>query len=216
MNTENTSKTCGDCNYCSSSTGTVAIGKTLPDFEFEYYHKEEFKKARFSDYKGKWLAVVFYPADFTFVCPTELEDLAKLYPEFQKRNAEIVSFSTDTVFTHKAWHDTSEAIKQVGYPMGADPSGKIARYFGVRIDEHALDCLADEGLSLRGTFLIDPTGAVKTIEIHHNDVGRKAKETLRKLEAAQYVESHPGNVCPASWEEGDDTLEPGIGLVGKI
>jgi len=201
---------------CGHMRETVRIGASVPDFEFEYYHKDEFKKARFSDFNGKWLAVVFYPADFTFVCPTELEDLAKLYPEFEKRNAEVVSFSTDTVFTHKAWHDTSEAIKQVGYPMGADPSGKISRYFGVRVNEGELELASDEGLSLRGTFLIDPNGIVKTMEIHHNDIGRKAGETLRKLEAAQFVENHPGNVCPASWEEGDDTLEPGIGLVGKI
>lgn len=207
---------CQDCSYCCSARQTVGIGATVPDFEFDYYHKEEFKKARFSDFKGKWLAVVFYPADFTFVCPTELEDLAKIYPEFEKRNAEVMSFSTDTVFTHKAWHDASEAIGKVGYPMGADPSGKIASYFGVRIPEGELDLVPDEGLSLRGTFLIDPNGVVKTMEIHHNDIGRKAGETLRKLEAAQFVESHPGNVCPASWEEGGDTLTPGIDLVGKI
>lgn len=204
------------CCQQAAESDSVAIGATVPDFEFDYYHQDEFKKARFGDFKGKWLAVVFYPADFTFVCPTELEDLAKLYPEFEKRNAEILSFSTDTVFTHKAWHDTSDAIKQVSYPMGADPSGKIARYFGVRIPEGELDALPDEGLALRGTFLIDPTGTVRTMEIHANGIGRKAGETLRKLEAAQFVDTHPGNVCPASWEEGDDTLEPGINLVGKI
>jgi len=160
--------------------------------------------------------VVFYPADFTFVCPTELEDLAKLYPKFKEMNAEVLSFSTDTVHTHKAWHDTSPSIKQIEYPMGADPSGKISYAFGTLIEGGDMPLVVDEGLSLRGSFIIDPTGILRTIEIHDNSIGRSAKETLRKLQAAQFVDSHPGNVCPASWEPGDDTLEPGMDLVGKI
>lgn len=194
----------------------VSIGANLPDFEFQVFEGEEIKNVRFSDYKGKWLVVMFYPGDFTFVCPTELEDMAKLYPKFKEMNTEILSFSTDTVHVHKAWHDTSEAIKQVSYPMGADPTGKIAKAFGVLIEHSGSTFTTDEGLARRGTFVIDPNGVVRTMEIHHNDVGRKAGETLRKVQAAQYVESHPGNVCPASWEEGDDTLEPGLDLVGKI
>jgi peroxiredoxin (alkyl hydroperoxide reductase subunit C) len=171
---------------------------------------------KFSDFRGKWLVVMFYPGDFTFVCPTELEDMAKLYPEFQKLNTEIVSFSTDTVFVHKAWHDTSAAIKQVNYPMGADPSGKVSYAFGTLIEGEDVAYVPDEGMSLRGTFVVDPQGVLRTMEIHDNSVGRKASETLRKVQAAQYVESHPGNVCPASWEPGDDTMEPGLDLVGKI
>ncbi len=194
----------------------VRIGEPVPDYEFEYFQKDEIKKAKFSDFRGKWLAVVFYPADFTFVCPTELEDLAKLYPKFKEVGAEILSFSTDTAFAHKAWHDTSPAIKQIEYPMGSDPSGKISYAFGTLIEGGDMPLTADEGLSLRGSFLIDPTGNLRTIEIHDNSIGRSAKETFRKLQAAQFVETHPGNVCPASWEPGDDTLEPGVGLIGKI
>lgn len=201
---------------CSCTPKTITVGARVPDLEFEVYHKEEFKKMHFSELQGKWLVVMFYPGDFTFVCPTELEDMAKLYPEFQKRGAEILSFSTDTVFVHKAWHDASAAVKQVAYPMGADPSGKISRAFGVLIADGGRVCNPDEGMARRGTFLIDPKGIVRTMEIHDNSVGRKAQETLRKLEAALYVEAHPGNVCPASWEEGDDTLTPGVDLVGKI
>lgn len=210
------------CEECQSATcvcldyGPVTVGKKVPDYEFETFHNDAFKKMRFSELQGKWLVVMFYPGDFTFVCPTELEDMAKLYPEFQKRGAEVLSFSTDTVFVHKAWHDTSTAVKQVGFPMGADPSGKISSLFGVLIDDGEATCLTDEGMARRGTFLIDPSGVVRTMEIHDNSVGRKAGETLRKLDAALYVESHPGNVCPASWEEGDSTLTPGVDLVGKI
>lgn len=201
---------------CACATTSISVGGNVPDYEFEVYHQEEFKKMHFAELQGKWLVVMFYPGDFTFVCPTELEDMAKLYPEFQKRGAEVLSFSTDSVHVHKAWHDTSPAVKSVQFPMGADPSGKISEAFGVRIAEGEFEALPDEGLARRGTFLIDPKGIVRTMEIHDNSVGRKAQETLRKLEAALYVEAHPGNVCPASWEEGDKTLSPGIDLVGKI
>lgn len=195
---------------------SIRIGETVPDYEFEAYQKDEVKTYKFSDFRGKWLVVMFYPADFTFVCPTELEDMAKLYPKFTELGAEVVSFSTDTVFVHKAWHDTSEAIKKIDFPMAADPTGKVASAFGVLIEGGDMALVADEGLALRGTFLIDPQGVLRTMEVHDNSVGRKAAETLRKLQAAQYVESHPGNVCPASWEEGDDGMTPGMDLVGKI
>lgn len=194
----------------------VRVGETVPDYEFEAYQNEEIKTMKFSDFRGKWLVVMFYPADFTFVCPTELEDMAKLYPKFKEMNTEVVSFSTDTVFVHKAWHDTSEAIKQIEYPMGADPSGKIAYAFGTLIEGGDMPYTPDEGLSLRGTFVIDPNGILRTMEVHDNNVGRKASETFRKVQAAQFVEKNDGKVCPASWEPGDDTLEPGLGLVGKI
>jgi len=194
----------------------VRIGETIPDYEFEAFHAEEIQTMKFSDFRGKWLVLMFYPADFTFICPTELEEMANLYPTFQKMETEVISFSTDTVFTHKAWHDTSEAIKKINFPMGADPAGKVSSAFGTLIEGGELPFLPDEGLSLRGTFVIDPKGVLRTMEIHDNSVGRSAKETLRKVQAMQYVEANPSKVCPASWEPGDDTLEPGLGLVGKI
>tara|TARA_R110000824_G_scaffold401771_1_gene615522 strand:- start:217611 stop:218195 length:585 start_codon:yes stop_codon:yes gene_type:complete len=194
----------------------VRIGEAVPDYEFEAFHKGEAKKMKFSDFRGKWLIVMFYPADFTFVCPTELEDMAKIYPKLQQIGADVVSFSTDTVFVHKAWHETSPAIGTIEYPMGADPSGKIADAFGVLIEGGDMAFTPDEGLALRGTFIMDPTGTLRTMEVHDNSIGRSAKETLRKVQAAQFVESNQGKVCPASWEPGDDTLEPGMDLVGKI
>ncbi len=184
------------------------IGDHVPDQEFEIYHNEDIKKVKLSDYRGKWLILFFYPADFTFVCPTELEEMANAYPEFQKLNTEVISISTDTVFAHKAWHDNSEAIKKISFPMAADPTGNLCHMMGTYID--------DEGLSLRGTFIIDPEGVLKAYEIHDNSIGRSAKELLRKIQAAQFVKEHPGLVCPASWEPGKDTLKPGLDLVGKI
>ena len=213
-------------NYCEScrdfhdKTGEfisqVRVGEAVPDFEFEAYHEDKIKTMRLSDFDGKWLVVMFYPADFTFICPTELEDMAKLYPKFKELGAEVISFSTDTVFVHKAWHDSSEAIKQIEFPMGADPSGKVAYAFGTLVEGGESELTPDEGLSLRGTFVIDPKRVLRTMEIHDNSVGRRASETLRKVQAAQFVEKNEGKVCPASWEPGDDTLEPGLDLVGKI
>jgi len=186
----------------------LKINEVVPDFKTRAYHDGKFIDVSLSDYKGKWVTVVFYPADFTFVCPTELEDLQKLYSEFQKNNAEILSVSKDTEFVHKAWHDNSPAIGTIEYPMLADPTGKLCKMFGT-YDE-------TDGLSLRGTFLISPEGVLKTIEIHNNDIGRSAKELLRKVQAAKFVAENDGQVCPASWEPGDDTLTPGEDLVGKI
>ena len=186
----------------------VKIGQEIPDFELDAFHGNEVKKIKLSNYRGKWLILVFYPADFTFVCPTELEDVAGLYGEFQKLDAEILSVSTDTVYVHKAWHDESEAIGKVEYPMVADPTGRLCRAFGTYI--------RGVGLSLRGSFVIDPDGVLKTIEIHDNSIGRSAGELLRKLQAAQFVSEHGDQVCPASWKPGEDTLKPGLDLVGKI
>ncbi len=186
----------------------VKIGEQVPDMEFQVFHDEETKKVKISDYKGRWLVLLFYPADFTFVCPTELEEAAENYAEFKKNNAEVISVSADTVYVHKAWHDTSEAIKKVQYPMAADPTGKLCREFGTYIES--------EGLSLRGSFLIDPDGVLKSIEIHDNSIGRCAEEILRKLQAAKFVREHKGQVCPASWKPGAKTLKPGLDLVGKI
>jgi NADH-dependent peroxiredoxin subunit C len=186
----------------------VKIGQQVLDFEFEVYHDNEFKPMKFSDCRGKWLVLLFYPADFTFVCPTELEEAAHYYEEFKKEGAEIISFSTDTVFAHFAWHNSSEAIGKIKYPMGADPTGKICKEFGTYIES--------DGLSLRGTFIIDPDGVLKTIDIHDNSIGRSSKEILRRVKAAAYVRKHPEQVCPASWEPGEKTLVPGTDLVGKI
>ena len=196
------------CGGCAEMGTGVKIGHKVPDFEAETFHEEEIKKIRLSDYKDKWAVLFFYPADFTFVCPTELEEMAEHYDEFKKLNTEILSVSTDTVYTHKAWHDQSEAVKKVKFPMVADPTHKICKLMGTHILE--------EGMSLRGTFIIDPDGILKAMEINDNSIGRNAKELLRKLKAAQFVREHGGQVCPASWEPGDDTLKPGLNLVGKI
>ncbi len=184
------------------------IGQKITDFELKAYHNDDIKTIKLSDYKGKWVVLIFYPADFTFICPTELEDAANLYAEFQKAGAEILSVSTDTVYTHKAWHDVSPAIKKIKYPMVADPTGNLCREFGTYID--------DVGLSLRGTFIIDPDGVLKAADIHDNSIGRSGKEVLRKLQAAKFVRENKGEVCPASWEPGKKTLKPGLDLVGKI
>jgi len=186
----------------------IKIGEKVEDFLAEAFQSEEIKKIKLSDYKGKWVILLFYPADFTFVCPTELEDAANLYDAFKKEGAEILSVSTDTAFVHKAWHDTSSAIKKIKYPMVADPTGKICKQFNTYID--------GEGLSLRGSFIIDPDGILKAMDVHDNSVGRNAHEILRKLQASKFVRENPGQVCPANWSPGSKTLKPGLDLVGKI
>ncbi len=184
------------------------INTSIKPFKATAYHNGKFVEVSDATLKGKWSVVVFYPADFTFVCPTELEDLAEQYAQFSKLGVEIYGVSTDTHFAHKAWHDTSDAIKKVQYPLVGDPTGAITRNFEVMIEE--------EGLALRGTFVINPEGQIKLCEIHDNGIGRDAKELLRKVKAAQYVASHPGEVCPAKWQEGEKTLKPSLELVGKI
>ncbi|HFC11014.1 MAG TPA: redoxin domain-containing protein [Candidatus Kaiserbacteria bacterium] len=214
---------CEDCEFYDDieeayfeHSSQVRVGEVIPDYEFEVFQNDEVKTMKFSDLLGKWGVFVFYPADFTFVCPTELEELAKLYPKFKEQGAEIISFSTDTVFVHKAWKDTSDGIRAIEYPMGADPSGKISSAFGTLIEGGESEFTPDEGLSLRGTFIVDPNGILRGMEISDNSVGRSASETFRKLQAMQYVEQNDGKVCPASWEPGDDDIEPGMDLVGKI
>lgn len=184
------------------------IGRKIPDLEFDIFHAGNIRKAKLADYSGKWLVLFFYPADFTFICPTELKEVAAAYPEFQKEGAEIVSVSTDTAFAHKAWHDESPAIGMVNFPMAADPSGAICRHFGTYIE--------NEGLSYRASFVIDPEGTILAYEIHANSIGRSASELLRKLQAAKFVREHGGEVCPASWKPGAATLRPGVDLIGKI
>lgn len=187
---------------------TTIINTTIKPFKATAYHNGQFVPVSDETLRGKWSVLVFYPADFTFVCPTELGDLADNYAEFKKLGVEIYGVSTDTHFTHKAWHDTSDTIKKVQYPLVGDPTGALTRNFGVMIEE--------EGLALRGTFVINPEGQIKLCEIHDNGIGRDAKELLRKVQAAQYVASHPGEVCPAKWTPGDKTLAPSLDLIGKI
>jgi peroxiredoxin (alkyl hydroperoxide reductase subunit C) len=184
------------------------INTEVQPFATTAFHNGKFVPVTNESLKGKWSVVVFYPADFTFVCPTELEDLADNYAAFQKLGVEVYSVSTDTHFAHKAWHDTSDSIKKVKYVMVGDPTGAITRNFDVMIEE--------EGLALRGTFVINPDGVIKLCEIHDNGIGRDASELLRKVKAAQYVAAHPGEVCPAKWTEGAKTLTPSLDLVGKI
>ena len=184
------------------------INTEIKPFKATAFHNGKFVPVSDADLKGKWSIVFFYPADFTFVCPTELGDMADFYPEFQKLGVEVYSVSTDTHFTHKAWHDTSDTIGKITYPMIGDPTGAITRNFGVMIEE--------EGLALRGTFVINPEGVIKIAEIHDLGIGRDASELLRKVKAAQYVAAHPGEVCPAKWKEGEKTLAPSLDLVGKI
>jgi len=186
----------------------LKINEQIPDMKLMAYHNGEEKEVNLSDYRGKWLVVIFYPADFTFVCPTELEEAADLYEQYKKEGAEVVSVSTDTHFVHKAWHDASPAIQKIKYPMLADPTGVMSRAFGTYIEE--------EGLALRGTFVIDPDGLLKSMEMNDLSVGRNGKEILRKLQAAKFVRENNGQVCPAGWEPGADTLVPSLELVGKI
>ena len=186
---------------------------SLINTEIKPFTAQAFKAGKFitvsdADLKGKWSVVFFYPADFTFVCPTELEDLADNYAEFQSMGVEIYSVSTDTHFSHKAWHDSSPAIGKIQYTMIGDPSGLITNNFDVMRE--------GVGLADRGTFLVDPQGVIQFMEITAEGIGRNAAELIRKIKAAQYVAAHPGEVCPAKWEEGEKTLAPSLDLVGKI
>ncbi len=184
------------------------IGTQLKPFTTQAYRQGKFIEVSDADVTGKWAVFFFYPADFTFVCPTELEDLADNYAAFQKMGVEVYSVSTDTHFSHKAWHDTSPAIGKIDYTMLGDPSGSITRNFDVMRE--------GQGLADRGTFVVDPQGVIQLMEITSEGVGRNAMELLRKVKAAQYIAAHPGEVCPAKWEEGETTLAPSLDLVGKI
>ncbi len=184
------------------------IGSEVLPFNATAFANGEFFDVSEADLKGKWSVVFFYPADFTFVCPTELGDLADAYADFQAMGVEIYAVSTDTHFTHKAWHDNSDTIAKITYPMIGDPTGVISRNFEVMIE--------DVGLAERGTFVIDPDGNIQIVEINAGNIGRSSVELLRKVKAAQYVNAHPNEVCPAKWEEGEATLAPSLDLVGKI
>ena len=184
------------------------IGKKVGEFQAKAYLNEAFIDVSTESIKGKWSVFFFYPADFTFVCPTELGDLADNYAAFKEIDCEIYSVSTDTHFTHKAWHDTSDTIKKIQYPMLADPTHVISKDFGVLIPE--------DGMALRGTFIVNPEGEIVSYEVNANNIGRDSAELLRKVQAAQFVAKHGDQVCPAKWQPGEETLKPSLDLVGKL
>lgn len=184
------------------------INKEVGDFSVQAYHNNQFITVSKKDIMGKWSVFFFYPADFTFVCPTELEDLANSYEKFKEIGCEIYSVSCDTHFVHKAWHDTSKTIQKIKYPMLADPNGKLARDFEVMIEE--------QGLAERGTFIVNPEGKIVAYEVIAGNVGRNAEELLRRVQASQFVAGHDGEVCPAKWQPGAGTLKPSLDLVGLL
>lgn len=184
------------------------IGKEVSEFKTQAFVQGEFKEVTREDLIGSWSVFVFYPADFTFVCPTELGDLADHYEQFKSIGCEVYSISTDSHFVHKAWYDASETIQKITYPMLADPTGKITKDFEVYIE--------DEGVALRGSFVINPEGKIVSYEVNENSIGREASELLRKVQAAQFVSAHGDQVCPAKWKPGEATLKPSLDLVGKL
>lgn len=184
------------------------VNSKLPEFSLKAFRDNDFANVSDQDLRGKWSILFFYPADFTFVCPTELSDLADRHDEFKALGVDLYGVSTDTHWVHKAWWDTSETIKKVKYHLLADPTAKLTEALGI-YDESA-------GVAYRGTFLVDPDGVIQAVEIHNDGIGRNAEELLRKTKAAIFVREHPGQVCPAKWNSGDKTLTPGLNLVGKI
>jgi len=183
------------------------IGKPIVEFSADAYYNGEFIKVSNDDLQGKWAIFCFYPADFSFVCPTELGDLQEQYAELQKLGVEVYSVSTDTHFVHKAWHDDSDVVGTITYAMIGDPAHVLSEGFEV---------LGEDGLAQRGTFIVDPDGIIQAVEINADGIGRDASTLLDKVRAAQYIRKHPGEVCPAKWKEGEDTLKPSLDLVGKI
>ncbi len=186
----------------------MLINKEIPEFKLEAYVHPEFAQVSKKDLLGHWSILFFYPADFTFVCPTELEDMADNYKKFKELGVEVYSVSTDTHFSHFAWHDSSEKIKKIKFPMLADPKAELTKALDVYVEE--------AGLAYRGTFVVDPDGIIKLVEINDNNIGRNADELLRKVQAAQFVREHGDQVCPAKWQPKGETLKPGIDLVGKL
>ncbi|MDR0479563.1 MAG: alkyl hydroperoxide reductase subunit C [Burkholderiaceae bacterium] len=184
------------------------VNTQIKPFKNQALRDGKFVEVTEATLKGKWAVVFFYPADFTFVCPTELEDLADHYAEFQKLGVEVYSVSTDTHFSHKVWHETSAAIGKIKFTMIGDQNWQLAQNFQVLRE--------GKGLADRGTFIVDPNGVIQAEEITAEGIGRNAAELLRKVKAALYVANHPGEVCPAKWKEGEKTLKPGLDLVGKI
>lgn len=184
------------------------VGKKVDAFSTDAFQDGQFVTITDKDILGHWSVFFFYPADFTFVCPTELEAMAETYDDFKKINCEVYSVSTDSHFVHKAWYDESPAVGKVNFPMLGDPTGKITRDFDVYIE--------DAGQALRGSFVVNPEGEIVCYEVHANGIGRNPAELLRKVEAAQFVAENGDQVCPVNWHPGDKTLKPGLDLVGKI
>ena len=184
------------------------INTQVQPFKAQAFHNGKFIEVTEASLKGKWSVLIFMPAAFTFNCPTEIEDAAEHYAEFQKMGAEVYIITTDTHFSHKVWHETSPAVGKAKFPLVGDPTHALTHAFGVHIPA--------EGLALRGTFIVNPDLMIKTLEIHSNEIARDVTETVRKLKAAQYTAAHPGEVCPAKWNEGAKTLTPSLDLVGKI
>ena len=186
----------------------ISINQQAPEFEEDAFINEEIKKIKLGDFRGKWLVLFFYPADFTFVCPTELGSLADNYEKIKDLGAEIISVSKDTAFVHKAWKDASETVRKIKFPMLADPTGRVCRAYGTLIEE--------EGISLRATFIINPEGIIKAFEFHDNSIGRSSEELIRKLQAAKFVSENKGKVCPMNWKPGMKTITPSTEMIGKI
>jgi peroxiredoxin (alkyl hydroperoxide reductase subunit C) len=186
----------------------VSIGDKIPDLEVETYQNEVIRKIRLTSFRGQWLVIIFYPADFTFVCPTELEEAADNYDEFKKAGCEVLSVSTDSVYAHKAWHDQSPSIKKIKYPMASDQTAAFCKAMSTYLEA--------TGVSARATFIVDPDQVIRSIEVSDNSIGRNITETLRKLKAAKFVREHIGKVCPASWHPGDAAITPGLDMVGNI
>jgi peroxiredoxin (alkyl hydroperoxide reductase subunit C) len=186
----------------------VNINEKAPEFKEDAFINGKIEKISLSNYRGKWVVLFFYPADFTFICPTELGELADNYKKIKELGAEIISISTDTAFVHKAWHDNSATIRKIKFPMLADPARRVCKSYGTLIE--------NEGLSLRATYIINPDGVVKAFEFHDNSIGRSCEELIRKIQAAKYVAEHKNQVCPVNWKPGAKTLKPGLDLVGKI
>ncbi len=184
------------------------INKEISDFKVNAYWQDKFSSVTREELLGKWSVFFFYPADFTFVCPTELEDLAEHYEQFRSLGCQVYSVSTDTHFVHKAWHDASQRIRKITFPMLADPTHSLCRDFGVLIE--------NDGMAERGTFVVDPDGKIVAYEVTAGNVGRSAAELLRKVQACQFVREHGDQVCPANWKPGEETLKPSLDLVGRL
>lgn len=186
----------------------LSIKDQLPELQIDSYQKDKFSRISLGDFRHKWLILLFYPSDFTFICPTELAQAQEAYADFKKLGAEVASVSTDSKYVHMAWHSSSPMIRSIEYPMLADPGGALCKAMGIYIEA--------EGVARRASYIIDPEGVIVAMDIHSNDIGRSIGEIKRKLEAAIYVQGHEGEVCPANWKPGQKTLRPGEELVGKL
>ncbi len=199
-------------NEMSCERRPLQMGDKVPDFEIDVYlpEKKDFDKRVFSKIASeeKWLILFFYPADFTFVCPTELAEMGVIYEEIKGLNAELISVSTDSHYVHMSWQESERLLSEITYPMGADPTHELSKAFGV-YDKKT-------GTAYRGTFLIDPDMKLVASEINYFSVGRDSSEIMRKLKAFKHVRENPTQACPAKWSPGKKTLTPGKDLVGKV